>query len=855
MSLISQTTSYTIPGTHTYTIPQGVGSLEFHLWGAGGADGGRGPSTRVQTGTTTSQLQTGSQQVQTGTIQVQSGTHEMQTGSHQVQSGSHQEAYTVSVAQTDNKGNPVNNKGGGVSYSSYTAYRTVPDYITVADYTTVPTIVDQAVFTTQPTYTTITTPVYSTQVGGSNGAGAGGGYASRTIQVHYGDVIVISVGSAGMNPAGGQSILSPTAFNGGSGAAAFNGAAGGGGGGATVITVNGVIVAVAAGGGGGGGGGIAGQAGTDGIAATISGIGSGIQGSGISSVAGPSTGGGGGGGFYSGLAGTSGTSGSGGSGGVSYGTVIQSGSAMLPGGAGITQYPGHNIGYANFGGAALLIFNKSFNINIKRGNNWDVVNSAFVKVNGNWKGISNGWTKVSGVWIPLISAASINGAENLITPSITYALAADAVSINEGDPVIFTLTTTGLTAGQLVPYTISGIDIVDLTPGVLSGHFVVGTTETITLIPTVNHTTNGIRTLRVSIDNTTITATCTILDTSLTPVYNLLGNHTSINEGETVIFTLSTTGVTPGEVIPYSVSGITAARLSAGSLSGNFIVGTTDTASFTLLADHITEGTGILTITLHGKPGSASCTIVDSSILIPHGTQTFTVGGMFVVPDGVTTLTVVATGAGGGGGGADGGASGGYYYEENGVLKGGFPGAKVTTTLTVFGGQVYDIGIGYGGGGGTTRATSGAGGAGGSGVYIGGRGGYSGGSGSSGAGGGGGGATTVRLGTTVKVVAGGGAGAGGSGNGNYGVGSIGTFNTATSGAQGEDKSGDGGGGGGGGGGYPNGGAGGPARGGDSGAYSGTTGQSIVAGGSLSTGTNGGTYESGAGGNGSVILTW
>ena len=163
MSLISQTTSYTTPGTHTYVVPQGVGSLEFHLWGAGGATGGRGPTTRVQTGTTTSQLQSGSHQVQTGTIQVQSGTHEVQTGSHVVQSGSHQEAYTVSVAQTNNKGQTVNNKGGGVSYSTQTAYRTVPDYITVADYTTVPTIVDQAVFTTVPDYVTITTPVYSTQ--------------------------------------------------------------------------------------------------------------------------------------------------------------------------------------------------------------------------------------------------------------------------------------------------------------------------------------------------------------------------------------------------------------------------------------------------------------------------------------------------------------------------------------------------------------------------------------------------------------------------------------------------------------------------------------------------------------------
>jgi hypothetical protein len=37
MSLISQTLNYTRPGTYTFTVPDGVSTLDMYLWGAGGA--------------------------------------------------------------------------------------------------------------------------------------------------------------------------------------------------------------------------------------------------------------------------------------------------------------------------------------------------------------------------------------------------------------------------------------------------------------------------------------------------------------------------------------------------------------------------------------------------------------------------------------------------------------------------------------------------------------------------------------------------------------------------------------------------------------------------------------------------
>jgi hypothetical protein len=675
MSLISQTTSYTTPGTYTYTIPQGVGSLEFHLWGAGGANGGSGPSVQVgngysysqvpsgtkqvQIGTEkiqsgTEQVQTGTKQVQTGTKQVQTGTKQVQTGTKQVQTGTKRTSYVASVVDVDSKGNPTRTlKTVYVDtpvYSTEPVYRTDPVFSEVAVYAdepvygTSPIYSDQPIYTTQTIYDTVFNPTYATATGGVGGSGAAGGYSSRRIQVTAGDVIVISVGSAGIGSIGGQSTASSN-FNGGNGGVASNGGSGGGGGAATVITVNGTIVAVAAGGAGGGAGGVgssptvAGASGTPGTAATISGVGAGTQGSGLSSVDGPATGGGGGAGFYAGSAGLSGNSGGGGQGGVCYGTVIQGGNGTTPGGNNISVYPGRNVGAAGQSGAALLVFNKSFNINVKRSGNWTPVNSAWVKVGGSWKELLNGWTKVSGVWQPLISADAVVGSENLTTPAITYSLSADAASISEGDSVEFTLTTTGIAAGTLIPYTATGIDAVDLAAGALQGNFIIGTTDSITFTPRPNNTTNGTRTLRVSVDNSTAVATCSVLDTSLTPVYLIVGNVATINEGGTVRFTLSTSYVDSGTVIPYSISGVSSDDLSVGSLSGNFTVGSAETATFTLASDSLTEGAESITITLTNTLQSARCTINDTSTT-PIPVYTLTTSAPSVNEGGTVTFTL-----------------------------------------------------------------------------------------------------------------------------------------------------------------------------------------------------------------------
>ena len=212
-------------------------------------------------------------------------------------------------------------------------------------------------------------------------------------------------------------------------------------------------------------------------------------------------------------------------------------------------------------------------------------------------------------------------------------------------------------------------------------------------------------------------------------------------------------------------------------------------------------------------------------------------------------VTFKVTGGGGGGGGTD-SPYGGYS---------GYSGAQVTGSLILNIKDRIQIFVGGGGLGGTS-GTGNSGGAGGTSYngFIGGAGGATGQSGWSGSGGGGGAASVILINFNPIIVAGG--GGGGGGGGNYSAGKpqqAHTSSNTTNGGAGQDKMStstpgrfggnyDGGGGGGGGGGY-NGGGGGLCVSGDNGAYSGSSGDSLVpANFSLSQGDNAG--PPGANGN-------
>ncbi len=107
-----------------------------------------------------------------------------------------------------------------------------------------------------------------------------------------------------------------------------------------------------------------------------------------------------------------------------------------------------------------------------------------------------------------------------------------------------------------------------------------------------------------------------------TPTYALTADTATANEGRTVYFTLNTTGVATGTQLVYALSGVAAADILGGSVSGTVTIGSTGRVIIpvTIREDATTEGAETLTMTVGGQ--SASIAIADSSITPPPAAQT-----------------------------------------------------------------------------------------------------------------------------------------------------------------------------------------------------------------------------------------
>jgi hypothetical protein len=213
------------------------------------------------------------------------------------------------------------------------------------------------------------------------------------------------------------------------------------------------------------------------------------------------------------------------------------------------------------------------------------------------------------------------------TSATTFTLASSTASVNEGQTFIIYLTTSGppLADGTLVPYTVTGISAGDLATGSspLSGNFTIVSSGEASLqfdiASDLTTETTETFTLTLSGPGRSESINVTVNDTSLTPTstFTLSRSASSVNEGGTVAIILSTTGVSAGTSVPYTVSGVSSADISGASLTGNFTTNAAGGASvvFTLAADAQTEGTETLTLSLNDRSENISVTINDTSVV------------------------------------------------------------------------------------------------------------------------------------------------------------------------------------------------------------------------------------------------
>ena len=211
-----------------------------------------------------------------------------------------------------------------------------------------------------------------------------------------------------------------------------------------------------------------------------------------------------------------------------------------------------------------------------------------------------------------------------------FSIASSASSYNEGSTVIFTVNALNVPSGIAVAYSISGLSDTDYA-GASTGNFIVGADQkAVFSIPiTLDGLTEGAETLTLTVAG--VSGSVLINDSSNQIALEVNSNASTLNEGDTAQFIITTVDLPQGAVVPYTLSGISKEDLvgfvstSTSNLSGNATLNAQGQArvNLQLASDKRTEGTESLTLRLNAiVPGSgivnnssASISIADTSIL------------------------------------------------------------------------------------------------------------------------------------------------------------------------------------------------------------------------------------------------
>ena len=211
------------------------------------------------------------------------------------------------------------------------------------------------------------------------------------------------------------------------------------------------------------------------------------------------------------------------------------------------------------------------------------------------------------------------------TPVPTYDISPNKSVVDEGDSVTWTITTSDIPADSILYYTNSGTtNASDFTDGVNQGSIQLSNnTATLTKTLVEDASTEGGETiiLQLRTDSTSGTivktsSTTTVNDTSTSPVYDISPNVTSVNEGQSVTWTITTSNIPSNTTLYYTNAGTTNGSDFTDGVNQGSIQLTNNTATLTktLVNDFSTEGDE--TIILPLRTNSTSGTIVKTSTTV-----------------------------------------------------------------------------------------------------------------------------------------------------------------------------------------------------------------------------------------------
>lgn len=209
---------------------------------------------------------------------------------------------------------------------------------------------------------------------------------------------------------------------------------------------------------------------------------------------------------------------------------------------------------------------------------------------------------------------------------VAYTITPSSSSINEGQSVTFNISTNYVPSGTVVNWRIissSGtLNSLDFTDGILQGSLTINNAAaslTKTLVEDFTTEGNESFVLQLSTSSGTVLGTSssvTAIDTSKAPVYTILPSKFTMNEGDSITFSILTQGVQNNTTLYWTLSGSAGTSDFAQGASGTVLItGTTSSGigsfSLTTTEDRLTESNETFRIFL--RTGSLSGPIVSTS--------------------------------------------------------------------------------------------------------------------------------------------------------------------------------------------------------------------------------------------------
>ena len=234
--------------------------------------------------------------------------------------------------------------------------------------------------------------------------------------------------------------------------------------------------------------------------------------------------------------------------------------------------------------------------------------------------------------------------------SITYDRGAQ---VFEGDTLVFNVSTIGVSNNTRVYwfiFNINGVTSSDFVGGETSGSFLINNNlGSFSITLTIDTISEPNRQFRVQLRTQNNVNAAVVLQTGviqiLEPAASVTG-PSSINEGQTATFTITTVDFTSG-TLNWSIeqmSGTKSVTDYASDTGSVVISGSTGTVSIEVLADTFTEGTESFRLILYGTTGtviaaSNTVTINDTSVGGSEGSANLAVRVLWIANDYVTAPT------------------------------------------------------------------------------------------------------------------------------------------------------------------------------------------------------------------------